>query len=190
MKKLKDYEEFVNESDSKEQNLLIKLQRQWLDDHVNGTWMFSTDGSVRTYGDVKIESEQLEHIPVNFAVINGNLKIRNCKFLKTLHGCPTRVSGFFSCKNCLALRTLEHVPQFIGESFHLDDCTMIDSLMGGPAIVGQAITLQNIHGIPKAEKTIVEMGTNDLKKWWKSKQTAEQYVNAHRGRIKGKKFRI
>ena len=110
--------------------------------------LFENDNSV---GQLSINGKSV--------LLNGKIRKTwnghfNCsrKNLKTLIGCPTKVTGYFDCSDNPALQSLEGSPIEVGDEFSCSDSGIV-SLVGGPSKVGTFYScggnyIQSLEGMP------------------------------------------
>jgi hypothetical protein len=96
-------------------------------------YSINDDLSIDVDGDVYLDSQSLEYLPLKFNYVSGNF---NCfvNKLKTLEGSPQTVSRHFDCSDN-DLETLKGSPQTVGGYFDCANNKLV-SLKGCPQTVG------------------------------------------------------
>ena len=117
-------------------------------------YSINDDLSIDVDGDVYLDGQSLEYLPLKFNYIEGSFDCHfnelkslegcpekvggtfNCSFnqLKTLEGSPRTINGRFSCSNN-ELKTLEFSPQTVGGTFRCIH-NELKTLKGSPQTVG------------------------------------------------------
>ena len=135
MKYIKLYEEYTSDQELGHPGFLKTREETevWLDSMGIEDYTIKDDLTVDVDGDVWIDDENLDYIPVQFGVVNGDFSCFD-NILKSLKGCPTYVGGGFYCYNN-NLISLEHCPIEVDMVFDCDNNNIV-SLKGCPTKVG------------------------------------------------------
>ena len=137
MKHVKEYELFESN------NKLTKKQINFLDDLVKGKWeidewtgLVNVDGNFNGFVKVRISDPVLGNfMGIKFGEIKGNFDISSNWGIKSLDGCPERVTGNFRCSST-GIETLEGGPSYVGGNYEAMHCTYLVSLKGAPRKIG------------------------------------------------------
>ena len=95
-------------------------------------YSINDDLSIDVDGDVYLDSQSLEHLPLKFNYVSG---VFYCSYnkLKSLEGSPKTINGRFSCSNN-ELKTLKGSPQTVNGDFNCFN-NKLESLEGSPQTV-------------------------------------------------------
>jgi len=135
MKYIREYELFESN------NNLSEEQIKFLDKSVKGKWkidewtgLVNVDGDFSTYyNKIRLGLDGFKGI--RFGEIRGNFECAVNKDLKSLDGCPERVTGDFQCYSS-GIETLEGGPLYVGGNYIAYNSTDLVSLKGSPEKVG------------------------------------------------------
>ena len=114
----------------------------------------NSDGSIDVNGNVNLENENLDKLPLNFNYVSGYFVCTNNNLtsligspkkiggdfdcannnLSSLSGAPCEVGGIFAC-NKNQLSSLKDSPKKVGSHFYCDNNQLI-TLKDGPKVVG------------------------------------------------------
>lgn len=133
MKHVKEYELFESN------NKLTVKQIKFLDEFVRGKWeidewtgLVNVDGDFKGLVNIRITDPVLGNfMGIKFGEIKGKFDISSNWGIKSLDGCPERVTGNFMC-NATGIETLEGGPSYVGGNYDANNCTYLVSLKGGP----------------------------------------------------------
>jgi hypothetical protein len=105
---------------------------QWLYDVGIENYTINEDLTVDVDDNVNFLNNELENIPIQFGIINGNFSISGHS-LTSLKGSPYKVNGYFDC-SYNNIQSLKYCPREIGGVFFCSH-NFIKSLQDGPEIV-------------------------------------------------------
>lgn len=135
----------------------------WLNSNGVEKYTIEEDLTVNVKGGLKINTQELDYLPVRFAKVDGNVSFHYMYYstqtrgkLKSLEGCPQIVGGHFNCSynqlkslvggpkevalnyvcsdNCLI--SLQGSPEEVIGNFNCED-NILETLKGGPLKVGE-----------------------------------------------------
>lgn len=126
--------------------------KEWLMNQGIFNFTLNKDLSVDVKESVEIIFKNLQSLPVQFNIIEGDFNCSNNRLI-TLKGCPKKVYGTFSCNNN-QLKTLEFGPEYVDDCFLCNDNKLKD-LKYSPTFVGnqyscddnKITTLEDIYNI-------------------------------------------
>jgi len=103
-------------------------------------YSINDDLSIDVDGDVYLDSQSLEHLPLKFNYVSG---VFYCSYnkLKSLEGSPKTINGRFSCSNN-ELKTLKGSPQTVGGDFRCYS-NELKSLEGSPRTINGRFSCSN-----------------------------------------------
>jgi hypothetical protein len=170
MKKILDFNSFINESKNAEGltpsqiNFLNKsVKKGWLSDKngssprsLPGTWKMNSKGEIDVDGNV-VCSKLLSQIPVQFGEITGNFECIEWKKLTSLEGSPRKVGGIFKVYKCPSLKSLKGSPVEVKDSFIVTEL-QLTSLEGSPEKVGsfRCISMQKLTSLKGSSRKVKE----------------------------------
>jgi hypothetical protein len=128
-------------------------------------YTINDDLSIDVDGDVRLDSKNLEYLPLRFNYVSGGFSCcRN--ILVSLEGSPQTVGGDFDCQGN-ELKTLEGSPQTVGTNF---ECSYnnLKTLEGSPQTVGGDFGcslngLKSLKGCPQTVGGDFDCFGNELK---------------------------
>jgi hypothetical protein len=113
-------------------------------------YTINDDLSIDVDGDVRLDSKNLEYLPLRFNYVSGGFYCRR-NILVSLEGSPQTVGGDFDCQGN-GLKTLKGCPQTVGGNF---SCSWNDlkTLKGCPSVVNGNFNcfgneLKSLEGCP------------------------------------------
>jgi len=128
-------------------------------------YSINDDLSIDVDGDVYLDSQSLEHLPLKFNYVSG---VFYCSYnkLKSLEGSPKTINGRFSCSNN-ELKTLKGSPQTVGGDFRCYS-NELKSLEGSPQTVNGDFNcfnnkLESLEGSPQTVNGNFLCFNNELK---------------------------
>ena len=137
-------------------NQLTAEQLKWCEQHLpEGRWKLNTEGLVDVKGNVDLNEQNFQRLPVPFGRVNGHFDLEGCTQLLTLEGSPLEVGGWFDCGGCISLQSLKGAPQKVGEWFGCEGCTGLESVEGAPQYVKLSFwcrgctKLESLEGVPQ-----------------------------------------
>jgi hypothetical protein len=170
-------------------NLISKEEKDRIDSICNKYYItkytIKSDGTINVNGDVRLDSDLLDKLPLIFGKVNGDFRCDG-NYLTSLKGAPHTVGGDFLCQgNKLTsltggpekvngdyscgqnnLESLTGAPRKIGGQF---DCSYnyITTLVGGPSEVGSGYyckhnKLTTFEGLPAILNDNVNISSNQI----------------------------
>jgi hypothetical protein len=112
-------------------------------------WSINSEGLVDVNGDVKLHSEELTKLPLNFGYVSGNFYCYSNQLIN-LDGAPVSVGGLFAC-SYNHLTSLKGCPHVVGGNFYCNN-NRLTSLRFAPEEIDGVVddVLPNpISDIPK-----------------------------------------
>jgi hypothetical protein len=103
-------------------------------------WLINSEGLVDVDGNVKLHSEELTKLPLNFGYVSGNFYCYSNQLIN-LAGAPVSVGGQFDCSRN-KLTSLEGGPQEVDGRFWCWK-NQLTSLEGAPLTVGGNFNCQD-----------------------------------------------
>jgi hypothetical protein len=125
-KRIQSLDEYTNGiSESFFSNMSVgEVQRikNWLDEVGIKRYTINKDLTVDVDGIVFLGEMTFEKLPIRFGKVSEWFSVAKCKNLKSLEGCPEKVSGSFWCNDCLNLKSLEGCPVEVSRDFWCHNC--------------------------------------------------------------------
>ncbi len=210
---IKNYTEWINESDGKEK--LTPEQVAWCNEHIQQKWWVNDRGEVEVEKGLNVGGKlgditEFPEFPVKFADtkdhficifsasltslegapsrVGGNFSCHGCTRLTSLEGAPSHIGGYFSCSNCDSLTSLKGAPFHVEGSFSCRECENLTSLEGAPSHVGGDFFYDGCPNISQEEKTFHKNTPDLFFDWLKTGLSFEEYQTKYSAKIKGNKF--
>lgn len=113
--------------------------KNWLDSQFIHNYIINEDLSVDVMGDVNFSGKNLEFIPIQFGVIDGNFDCSNTN-LQNTQGFPKKVKGSVDISGT-SIKSLHGMTEDIGQSFYCSNNKELFSLKYGPAKVNKTYVI-------------------------------------------------